>query len=93
MGILNDFRRNTSRSLSLIHIYQLPLFEVFKKELVIKGSFVNPDTHARAVELLNSGKVQVKPLFTHRFPLEEVEKAIEMQQSAESVKVLVIPHP
>lgn len=27
--------------------YQLPLFEVFKKELVIKGSFVNPDTHAR----------------------------------------------
>lgn len=73
--------------------YQLPLFEVFKKELVIKGSFVNPDTHARAVELLNSGKVQVKPLFTHRFPLEEVEKAIEMQQSAESVKVLVIPHP
>jgi len=52
---------------------------------------VNPDTHARAVALLNSGRLQIEPLITHRFPLEQVEDAIKMQMSAESIKVLVKP--
>lgn len=71
--------------------FDLPLFDVFKKELVVKGSFVNPDTHVRAVELLVSGKIKVASLFSHRFGLNEMDKAIRMQMSAESIKVLVIP--
>lgn len=71
--------------------FELPLFDVFKKELVIKGSFVNPDTHARAVDLLGSGKIQITPLITHRFGLDEMDQAIKMQMSAESIKVLVKP--
>lgn len=71
--------------------FDLPLYPMFKKELVIKSSFVNPDTHARAVAMLNSKKIQVAPLFTHRFPLEKIADAIAMQQSSESVKVLVGP--
>ena len=69
--------------------YELPMYDIFKKELVIKGSFVNPDTHSRAVELLNSGKIQVMPLFTHRYKLEDLPEAIQMQSSSESIKVLV----
>ena len=71
--------------------FELPLFDIFKKELTIRGSMVNPDTHARAVALLNSGRLQIEPLITHRFPLEQVEDAIKMQMSAESIKVLVKP--
>jgi 2-desacetyl-2-hydroxyethyl bacteriochlorophyllide A dehydrogenase len=71
--------------------FDLPLFDVFKKELVIKGSFVNPDTHARAVDLLRSGKIQIVPLITHRFGLDEMDQAIKMQMSAQSIKVLVKP--
>ena len=41
--------------------FDLPLFDVYKKELTIKGSFVNPDTHARAVALINSGKINFSP--------------------------------
>lgn len=71
--------------------FELPLFDIFKKELTIRGSMVNPDTHARAVALLNAGRLQIEPLITHRFPLANVEEAIKMQMSAESIKVLVKP--
>ena len=69
--------------------FDLPLFDVYKKELTIKGSFVNPDTHARAVALINSGKVDFDHIITHRFTLDQLPKAIAMQMSDASIKVVV----
>lgn len=69
--------------------FDLPLFDVYKKELTIKGSFVNPDTHARAVALINSGKINFAPIITHRFTLDQLPEAIAMQMSSESIKVVV----
>ena len=69
--------------------FDLPLFDVYKKELTIKGSFVNPDTHDRAVRLINSGKVDFAPIITHRFDLDHLPEAIAMQMSSESIKVVV----
>lgn len=69
----------------------LPLFDVYKKELNIRGSFINPDTHQRAAALLCSGRVEVQPLITHTFGLAKVEQAVQMQMSSESIKVMVLP--
>ena len=69
--------------------FDLPLFDVYKKELTIKGSFVNPDTHDRAVRLINSGKVDFSSIITHRFTLDQLPEAIAMQMSSESIKVVV----
>lgn len=69
--------------------YELPLFDVFQKELTIRGTFVNPDTHQRAVALINSGRIQIAPIITHTFSLEELPEAIAMQMSTESIKVIV----
>ena len=69
--------------------FGLKLFDVFKKELTIKGSFVNPETHSRAVKLINSGKLDLMPIITHRFPVEGLEDAIKTQMGSESIKVLV----
>ena len=69
--------------------FDLPLFDVYKKELTIKGSFVNPDTHARAVALINSAKVAFDPIITHRFTLDQLPEAIAMQMSDASIKVVV----
>ena len=69
--------------------FDLPLFDVYKKELTIKGSFVNPDTLARAVALINSGKVDFGPIITHRFTLDQLPEAIAMQMSDASIKVVV----
>ena len=71
--------------------YPLPLFDVYKKELTIKGSFVNPDTHARAVALINAGKLDFGPIITHRYPLAELSEAVKMQSAPASIKVLVLP--
>ncbi len=69
--------------------FELPLFDVYKKELTIKGSFVNPDTHSRAVELINGGKVDFGPIITHHFSLDQLPEAIAMQMSDASIKVVV----
>lgn len=72
-------------------VFGLPLMEVYKKELTIRGSFINPDTQQRAVDMINSGKLLLDPIITHSFPLEQVEDAIYMQVSNESIKVIVTP--
>ncbi len=69
----------------------LPLFDVYKKELRIVGSMINPDTHQRAVNLINSGRLELKKLITHVYDLEHMDEAIHMQMSAESIKVVVHP--
>lgn len=70
-------------------IHPLSLEDVYQKELKIVGSMINPDTHQRAVNLINSGRIQLAPIITHRFPIEKLKDAILMQMSSESLKVLV----
>jgi len=72
--------------------FDLPLFDVFKKELKIQGSFVNPDTHARAVQMINAGKIIMNPIITHRFRLDEIEQAVQTQMDDKSIKVIVEPN-
>ncbi len=66
-------------------------YDIFYRELTIVGSFVNPFTHARAVEMLASKQVEVMPLVTHRFGLDDVSKALETAAGRDSVKVQVVP--
>ena len=69
----------------------LSLEDVYQKELRIIGSLINPDTHGRAAALINSGRIRLGPILTHRYPLNQVREAIFMQQSNESLKVLIKP--
>ena len=69
----------------------LPLFEVYQKELTVMGSMINPDTHQRAVNLLNSRRIRLDGIITHAYPLAQVEEAIHMQMGSASIKVVVHP--
>ncbi|MBL4954752.1 zinc-dependent alcohol dehydrogenase family protein [Neobacillus sp. OS1-32] len=51
-------------------------FEIFSKELTIKGSFVNPFTHEEAISLIEKGVVDVKSLISHRFTVDELPKVM-----------------
>ena len=63
--------------------------DLYQKELTVIGSMINPDSHLRAVQLINSGRIQLAPLITHHYPMEQVENAILMQMCDESIKVMV----
>lgn len=52
---------------------------------------INPDTHQRAVNLINGRRLQLGKLITHTFPMEQLEDAIKMQMSADSIKAMVCP--
>ena len=67
------------------------MFDVYKKELTIKGSIINPDTHQRAVALINSGRISLSPLVSHCYGLAQLEDAIIKQSQPDSVKVIVHP--
>lgn len=72
--------------------YAVALEDVFRKELTIMGSRINPDTHQRAVQLIDSGRLQLEPLITHSFPVEQLEEAIRTQMGPQSIKVLIEPN-
>jgi 2-desacetyl-2-hydroxyethyl bacteriochlorophyllide A dehydrogenase len=62
------------------------------KGLTIKGSqCFSPGEYATALELVSDGKIDVAPLATHRFPLEDINEAFETALRAEGGKVLVGP--
>lgn len=51
-------------------------FEIFSKELTIKGSFINPYTHEEAISLIAKKVVDVRSLISHRFTIEELPAAM-----------------
>ncbi len=64
-----------------------------EKELV--GSYsADVDLQQEAARLVFSGAIQVKPLITHRFPLEKIAEALKVaaNPSAQSLKVLITPN-
>jgi 2-desacetyl-2-hydroxyethyl bacteriochlorophyllide A dehydrogenase len=65
---------------------------VMLRELELLGALAYDDEFTEAIELLASGKVDLAPLVTHRFPLTELGRAFETQMDADkAVKVLVSP--
>ncbi|MED1203391.1 zinc-dependent alcohol dehydrogenase family protein [Heyndrickxia acidicola] len=51
-------------------------FEIFSKELTIKGSFINPFTQEEAISLIAKKVVDVHSLISHRFTIEEIPSAM-----------------
>ena len=48
-------------------------------------------TWQQTTTLLSTGRVDVAPLITHRFPLERFEDAFATAASGESAKVILLP--
>lgn len=69
---------------------EVSLSDIYKKELTIKGSFINPDTQEEAVRLINGNKLNLEPIITHRYDLEKIDEAIHKQMDSDSLKVMII---
>lgn len=51
-------------------------FALFKKEITLKTSYINPYTFSRALDLISSGKVDVSSMIYAKCPLEELPEIL-----------------
>jgi|YNPBryunderm2012_1023409.scaffolds.fasta_scaffold00860_6 2-desacetyl-2-hydroxyethyl bacteriochlorophyllide A dehydrogenase len=66
-------------------------FEVYRRELTLLGSFVNPFTMERAVSLISNRRINLYPLISEIIPLQDIEKGVEIAGSGRAIRVLVRP--
>jgi L-iditol 2-dehydrogenase len=67
-------------------------YDIFARELRIVGSFLNPLTHGRAVELAGSGRLDPASLITSEWPLEQAPALLGAPPRPGQVKEMVIPN-
>lgn len=70
-------------------VMNLAPFELFRKELTIKTSYINPLTQGRSVALLNAGMIDLDKLVAEIIPLKKLEAAL--QAPGKAGKVIVRP--
>ncbi|KAJ8340755.1 hypothetical protein SKAU_G00353880 [Synaphobranchus kaupii] len=67
----------------------IPLLSAAVREVDIRGVFRYCNTWPMAIAMLASKQVNVKPLVTHRFPLEQAMQAFETTRQGLGVKVML----
>ena len=65
-------------------------FDVFRREITIKGSFAEIDTFTSTLAAMRSGRAKVDGLITHEFTLEQYGEALEAVRSDKSAHKVVI---
>lgn len=67
-------------------------FDVFRREITIKGSFAEMTSFAAAIRALRSGRAKTDGIITHRFSLDDYDKAIDAVENDRTVhKVVIVP--
>lgn len=65
---------------------------IISKSVTLKGHFSHTwDVWEKCMVLLEKGQVDLNPLITHELPLDQWEKAFELVESKEAMKVVLAP--
>lgn len=67
-------------------------FEIFQKEIVLKASFINPYTQKRAIELIDSGKLDVASFIYECAPLEKLPVILSDASLRRKGKFIICPN-
>jgi D-arabinitol dehydrogenase (NADP+) len=73
---------------------QVEAFKIFRKGLAVLSSFTSVRNSTQAIDLLRSGRIQVDRLVSHRLPLEELRRGIEVIEGGQEgvKKVQILPN-
>lgn len=67
-------------------------FEIFKKELEIKASYINPYTQQRAIEMIDSGRIDVKSMIYKIAKIEELPEILGDGKLRSKGKFIINPN-
>ncbi|WP_262176312.1 zinc-dependent alcohol dehydrogenase family protein [Haloarcula laminariae] len=68
-------------------------FDVFYEQRELLGTYsLTPDTFARAVTLLQNGRIDTETLITDEFGIEGLEQAFEQMEARDGLKKMVYPN-
>lgn len=73
--------------------FPFPLFDLWKDNIKIVNSYASPPLDTQiAIDLIESGRVAVKDMITHRLGLDEAQKGFTLAAEAkDSIKVMIEP--
>ena len=67
-------------------------FDVFRREITIKGSFAEMTSFGAAIAALRSGRARTDGIITHRFPLDQYGEALDtLAHDPTCHKVVIVP--
>ena len=70
---------------------ELDVNAIHYKELIVTGAFgLTRLTFARALSMIASGQLEMKPLLTHRFDLSDIKLALDTAEQGSAIKVAVL---
>jgi L-iditol 2-dehydrogenase len=65
---------------------------LFLRELTVTASYsAGPADMRAALALIAGGRIDPMPLVSHRLPLEQTARALQLQRSGQALKVVVVP--
>jgi len=67
-------------------------YDIFRRELTIKGSFAQQFAFDRALLALRTGRVDTSGMVTHQFGLDQYAEALEAVASSHCIKAVIRPH-
>lgn len=70
--------------------FEMNTYDIYKKQLTIRGSFINPLTFRDAISLVSSGKMNIGGLISHELELEQVQDFLDGKIAAASKAVVKI---
>ncbi len=66
--------------------------QIVRKEIIAKGSLCYTwDDYKECIDLVNSDRVKVEPMISHIFDLKDMDKALEVIDNHEAIKVILHP--
>ncbi|HEY5820383.1 MAG TPA: zinc-dependent alcohol dehydrogenase family protein [Propionibacteriaceae bacterium] len=71
--------------------WPVPPYEIFRRELTIKGSFAQQFSFDRALVALRTGRVDPSGLITRRFGLDQYAEALAAVADSSVVKAVLVP--
>ncbi len=64
-------------------------YMITRYDLTIHGTFVGLKPFEQTIKLMESGRIQPSTLLTHRVPLSDLPKGVELMRSGQAMKVVV----